>query len=47
MPRALAERLLIEAFLDDAVDTLGDEVLGGALKGIVSSWLNARGGAAS
>ena len=45
VPKALAERLLIEAFLDDAIDALGDEAIGEALKLTVSAWLNARGGA--
>jgi Fe-S cluster assembly protein SufD len=40
--RAVAERLLIEAFLDDAIDALGDERLGDALKGVVTAWLNRR-----
>jgi Fe-S cluster assembly protein SufD len=43
VPRAEAERLLIEAFLDDAVDALGDEGLAPALKRIVSDWLAKRG----
>ena len=44
VPRAEAERLLIEAFLDDAIDALGDEAIADALKGIVSAWLVRRGG---
>jgi Fe-S cluster assembly protein SufD len=40
--RAVAERLLIEAFLDDAIDALGDERIGEALKGVVTAWLNRR-----
>ena len=47
VPRAEAEQLLIEAFLDDAIDTLKDEAVAGALKGVVSAWLKKRGGAAS
>ncbi len=41
-PRAEAERLLIEAFLDDAVDAIGDEMVATALKETISTWLNAR-----
>jgi len=41
--RAEAERLLIEAFLDSAIDALGDETLGEALKRTVSAWLAKRG----
>jgi Fe-S cluster assembly protein SufD len=44
IPRAEAERLLIEAFLDEPIDALGDEAIGAALKRTVSTWLNARGG---
>jgi Fe-S cluster assembly protein SufD len=43
VPQAEAERLLIEAFLDDAIDALGDEVIGTALKTTVTTWLNKRG----
>lgn len=42
IPRAEAERLLIEAFLDDAIDALGDEATGEALKRVVTSWLEKR-----
>jgi Fe-S cluster assembly protein SufD len=42
IPREQAERLLIEAFLDDAVDAIGDEAIAEVLKGSVSSWLDAR-----
>lgn len=45
IPRAEAERLLIEAFLDDAIDAIGDEDIANALKGTVSAWLTRRGGA--
>ena len=45
LPRPEAERLLIEAFLDDAIDAIGDEAIAEALKGIVSGWLARRGGA--
>ncbi len=44
IPRAEAERLLIEAFLDDAIDAIGDEAIADALKGVVSAWLAKRGG---
>ena len=44
VPKAVAERLLIEAFLDDAIDALGDEAIGEALKRTVAGWLDARGG---
>ncbi len=47
VPRAEAEQLLIEAFLDDAIDLLKDEAVAGALKGVVSAWLQKRGGQAS
>jgi Fe-S cluster assembly protein SufD len=43
VPRAEAERLLIEAFLDDAIDTLKDEATAASLKGVVSAWLRKRG----
>lgn len=42
IPRAEAERLLIEAFLDDAIDALGDEATGEALKRVVTAWLEKR-----
>ena len=44
VPRAEAERLLIEAFLDDAIDAIGDEAIAAALKGTVSAWLGRRVG---
>ena len=44
IPRAEAERLLIEAFLDDAIDAIGDEAIAEALKGTVGAWLARRGG---
>ena len=47
VPRREAEQLLIEAFLDDAIDMLKDEAVAGALKGVVSAWLKKRGGAES
>ncbi len=43
VPRADAEQLLIEAFLDDAIDTLKNEAVAAALKGVVSAWLKKRG----
>jgi Fe-S cluster assembly protein SufD len=43
VPRADAEQLLIEAFLDDAIDGIGDAAIGGAFKGVVSDWLERRG----
>ncbi len=43
VPRAEAEQLLIEAFLDDAIDLLKDEAVAGALKRVVSTWLKRRG----
>jgi Fe-S cluster assembly protein SufD len=43
VPRAEAERLLIEAFLDEAVDAIDEKVIGEALKGVVSAWLARRG----
>ncbi len=46
IPRAEAERLLIEAFLDEAIDALGDDALAGPLRGMVSAWLARRARAA-
>ena len=43
IPRGEAERLLLEAFLDDAIDAIGDEAIADALKGTVSLWLARRG----
>ena len=43
VPRGEAERLLIEAFLDDAIDMVQDEAVAGALKGVGSAWLKNRG----
>ena len=43
VPRAEAEKLLIEAFLDDAVDLVEDEAIASALKGVISGWLQGRG----
>jgi Fe-S cluster assembly protein SufD len=43
VPRAEAERLLIEAFLADAIDAIGDEAIAGALKGTIGQWLARRG----
>ncbi len=42
IPRAEAERLLIEAFVADAIDALDDAVIGDALKAKVSEWLGRR-----
>jgi Fe-S cluster assembly protein SufD len=42
IPRGEAERLLIEAFLDDAVDAIDNEAIAEALKGTISQWLSAR-----
>jgi Fe-S cluster assembly protein SufD len=46
VPRAEAEQLLIEAFLDSAIDGLGDERIGAALRRTVSAWLAKRGAGA-
>jgi Fe-S cluster assembly protein SufD len=43
VPRREAERLLIEAFLDEAIDALGDEAIANALKVTVVEWLERRG----
>lgn len=43
VPRAEAERLLIEAFLADPIDAIGDEALGDALKSTIATWLASRG----
>jgi Fe-S cluster assembly protein SufD len=42
VPRAEAERLLIEAFLADPIDALGDERLGAVLKETITRWLEGR-----
>lgn len=47
IPRREAERLLIEAFLDEAIDAVGDEAIAGALRRTVSAWLAKRAGQAS
>jgi Fe-S cluster assembly protein SufD len=44
VPRAEAERLLIEAFLDDVIDAVDEEHVADALKGTISAWLNTRNG---
>jgi Fe-S cluster assembly protein SufD len=44
VPRHEAERLLVEAFLDDAIDRMGDGTLAVPLKALVSDWLGRRGG---
>jgi Fe-S cluster assembly protein SufD len=46
VPRHEAERLLVEAFLDDAVDRLGDGAIATPLKALASDWLAKRGGTA-
>jgi Fe-S cluster assembly protein SufD len=43
IPRGEAERLLIEAFLADAIDAIGDEAIGEALKRTIGKWLARRG----
>jgi Fe-S cluster assembly protein SufD len=43
VPRPEAERLLIEAFLADPIDAIGDEKIAAALKGVVGRWLARRG----
>jgi len=45
LPRADASRLLIEAFLDDPIDTLGESTLADALRRTVSTWLARMDGA--
>lgn len=42
IPRAQAERLLVEAFLAEAIDALDDASIGDALKATASGWLAAR-----
>jgi len=42
IPRAVAVRILIEAFLDDPIDSLKDGALAGALRRVVSTWLTRR-----
>ena len=44
IPRAEAERLLIEAFLADAIDAIGDEAIAETLKRTIGKWLRRRGG---
>jgi Fe-S cluster assembly protein SufD len=44
VPRREAERLLVEAFLDDPIDRLGDGALAVPLKALVGDWLARRGG---
>jgi Fe-S cluster assembly protein SufD len=46
IPRQEAEQLLVEAFLDDAIDHLGGGALAVPLKAMVSDWLASRGRAA-
>ncbi len=47
VPRREAERLLIEAFLDEAIDGLGNEAVAGALRRTVAAWLAGRAGEAT
>jgi Fe-S cluster assembly protein SufD len=42
IPRAQAERLLVDAFLAEAIDALGNAAIADALKTTVSAWLAAR-----
>jgi len=42
IPRAEAEQLLIEAFLDSALDALENEAVTAGLRGVVSAWLGRR-----
>ena len=44
IPRGEAERLLIEAFLADAIDAIGDEAIAEALKATIGSGSRRRGG---
>jgi Fe-S cluster assembly protein SufD len=46
VPRHEAERLLVEAFLDDGIDRQGDGGLAPPLRALVGAWLAKRGGAA-
>ena len=47
VPRAEAEQLLIEAFLDSAIDAFGDDQIGDVLKRTVSDWIERRRAKAS
>mgnify|MGYP000135213055 CR=1 FL=1 len=42
IPQPAAEQLLIEAFLSEALDTIGDEAINSALGGVISGWLARR-----
>ncbi len=42
IPRAEAEALLVRAFLNEAVETIGDAAIAAALDGVLSSWLERR-----
>jgi Fe-S cluster assembly protein SufD len=44
LPRKEAERLLVESFLDEAIDAIDDEPVAESLKAVVSGWLDRRGG---
>ncbi len=43
VPRPEAERLLVEAFLADPVDRMGDGALAAPLKALIGDWLSHRG----
>jgi Fe-S cluster assembly protein SufD len=43
IPQPEAERLLLEAFLADPIDAIGDEPIATAMKGVVGRWLANRG----
>ncbi len=42
IPRPDAERLLLQAFLADAVEAIADEEVGAALDGVIEDWLSRR-----
>ncbi|HZP20950.1 MAG TPA: Fe-S cluster assembly protein SufD [Bauldia sp.] len=42
IPRAEAEQLLIEAFLADAIDAVGEGAIAAAMRGVVAAWLAKR-----
>jgi Fe-S cluster assembly protein SufD len=46
IPRPEAERLLLQAFLADAIEAIGDEEVGAALEGVIEDWLSRRAVAA-
>jgi Fe-S cluster assembly protein SufD len=47
LPRLEAERLLIEAFLDEAIDAIGEETIASALRRVVAAWAAGRAGEAA